>query len=377
MNKEIETKEYMEKLAGLKLSDSSRERIQKNLSEYAQFHTIPEGVRITEESRSIKQVQRSTSLLRLRFKYMPIAIIIALFVGGSVSYAAEGAVPGEILYGIKTEVNENIKVAFTFGAEAEARLQADLLDKRLAEAEELKSENKLSGEVGLRMQAEIEEQIQAASEAAAESDSSAKAILAAKIAATVQGYNSLVVDNNSLVIDLTNLDIDSDVSAALGTSLSTGTISIDTYIEDTDVRVKLLRSLLIKYQSDISTEIKTDLSAKLDTAASLVVEARSQSEAEARATLDDASELVGEVEAKLSTLGQVKVDAGIITDIDFSVDPLVDPIREVKVEVESGNTVDSDRSNSSVDADNSVDADVDTDLLNTSSSLNASSGLSL
>lgn len=77
---------------------------------------------------------------------MAIGMIIALLLSGSVSYAAEGALPGDALYVVKTEVNERVKSALALSAEAEAKLQAKLAAKRLEEAEKLAAEGKLDTE---------------------------------------------------------------------------------------------------------------------------------------------------------------------------------------------------------------------------------------
>jgi hypothetical protein len=62
--------------------------------------------------------------------------------------------------------------------------------------------------------------------------------------------------------------------------------------------------------------------AKLNIATNLLVTARTESETEARETAFAASKLVGEVEAKVSLLGSIKIDSdtGAIIDIDWSED---------------------------------------------------------
>ncbi|HEX4799229.1 MAG TPA: hypothetical protein VFV22_01695, partial [Candidatus Paceibacterota bacterium] len=107
------TNEYFEKLQNIKLSEASRTRIQNNLINYAHFNSIHENVSIPGDSRSIIRVPQRTTLFNLiKSKPMTAAIIaIVLMISGGASYAAEGSVPGELLYTIKTDVNENIKSA--------------------------------------------------------------------------------------------------------------------------------------------------------------------------------------------------------------------------------------------------------------------------
>ena len=80
----------------------------------------------------------------------------------------------------------------------------------------------------------------------------------------------------------------------------------------------------MKYRATLSTNVYTELDTKITTATTLTTAAETQAESDARATLDQAANVTGEVEAKLSTLGQVEIDpeTGIIVDIDFSIDPM-------------------------------------------------------
>src|SRR3989338_6897994 len=73
-------------------------------------------VRVAVAARQIGQrssiVQHFVSLV---FKPMPIVLIIALVFGGSASFAAEQALPGDTLYPVKVNVNEEVRglLAFT------------------------------------------------------------------------------------------------------------------------------------------------------------------------------------------------------------------------------------------------------------------------
>ena len=78
---------------------------------------------------------------------MSIIVIIALLLSGGVSYAAEGSVPGEALYVIKTEVNEPLKGALAVSEKAQANLEARLATERLEEAEVLAARGTLHAEV--------------------------------------------------------------------------------------------------------------------------------------------------------------------------------------------------------------------------------------
>lgn len=72
-----------------------------------------------------------------------IAIAVAVALGGGVSVAANGAHPGDALWGVKTQVNERVQESFAFGEEAKANLDILFAQARLKEAQDLAAEGKL------------------------------------------------------------------------------------------------------------------------------------------------------------------------------------------------------------------------------------------
>ena len=76
---------------------------------------------------------------------------------GSVSYAAEGTVPGDILYPIKIHVNENVESALAVSSESEARLEAEFAERRIMEAEALREESRLDRKTKAELSAQFNE----------------------------------------------------------------------------------------------------------------------------------------------------------------------------------------------------------------------------
>lgn len=66
-----------------------------------------------------------------------IAIVVMCLIGGSVSLAAEQALPGDTLYSVKTNFNEGIQSLVVFSPQARAKLNSDLVGRRLGEARQL------------------------------------------------------------------------------------------------------------------------------------------------------------------------------------------------------------------------------------------------
>ena len=100
--------------------------------------------------------------LTLLFKKpMPVPIIAALIIvlgGGGASFAAEGAVPGDVLYPLKLQVNEKVLSSVNFSPEAKAQWEIKLADRRLEEAEKLSSEGKLTADKMVTIESNFKDQ---------------------------------------------------------------------------------------------------------------------------------------------------------------------------------------------------------------------------
>lgn len=87
---------------------------------------------------------------------MVIALIIALLVGGGTSFAAQGTLPGDILYPIKVSVNEEVRGWIAISDEAQAKWDARRAEKRLEEAEELAAQGRLDAQTSADIESRFE-----------------------------------------------------------------------------------------------------------------------------------------------------------------------------------------------------------------------------
>lgn len=96
---------------------------------------------------------------------MPVALALILVISTtSVSFAASGALPGEILYSVKTKVNEKVELALASSHEAKATVQVRQAEERLKEVEVLA----VRGEVGAELIEETAQSVARHVEAAKE-----------------------------------------------------------------------------------------------------------------------------------------------------------------------------------------------------------------
>jgi hypothetical protein len=88
-------------------------------------------------------VYSRTLVSHVRFSYAIAVVLIVALAGGSSAFAAEGALPGDLLYPVKVSVVEPLRSAITVSTSAKAELEAEKAVRRLQEAEALASENRL------------------------------------------------------------------------------------------------------------------------------------------------------------------------------------------------------------------------------------------
>lgn len=368
MNLDKKTTEYLATLKDIKLSHSARKRIQTNLHEYAAFHSV----RVDEANRSIGEVHNGASLFTLKFASMPFIILLAIIIGGGTTLAAQNSVPGDILYPIKTGVNENIRGAIAMSADSEAKHQANLLEERLKEAQKLQAKGRLTEDIATKVATKISAQAKRAEAAASQSSEPVQVETKTKIASSLQNFLDSTMLDSKLVADIsTTLS-----TSMMASDLATGLYDINAYRTDMTARTEALAKVISKNKTKLDTRILAELTAKLDSAAKMTIEAYALSETDARKILDDAANLTGEVESKLSTLGQVEIDSdtGMITDIDFSIDPMIidrgDGGDDTSATSTSGSSAD-------VSVDTNVNETVDTNMIENTTNGSASGSINL
>jgi len=80
-------------------------------------------------------------------KSISFLVITGLLLGGTVSFAAENTVPGDTLFPIKVNINENIRGTFAVTSKAKAELEVRLLERRLEEVEKLALMSEVTPEI--------------------------------------------------------------------------------------------------------------------------------------------------------------------------------------------------------------------------------------
>lgn len=124
-----------------KLTEKEFEKIAKNLKEVSLSREQKESMLKNIYLRTPSELAPTPSPFAFTFFYSHqrmvgvLAIFVFAFTG--TTYAAANSLPGQFLYGVKVDVIEPLKLSLTIGEEAKNEYKIHLLQKRVAEIEEL------------------------------------------------------------------------------------------------------------------------------------------------------------------------------------------------------------------------------------------------
>jgi len=136
----------------LNLRGDERERTRGYLAEYMALKPL-RGTENVREATSTRLNEKwwSTSYALTLVSYtkrpMPAFIVaLILLVSGGTAIAAEGTLPGDMLYPVKVSINEEVRSAFSLTAQSQADWAINRTERRLKEASELALRGKLDAE---------------------------------------------------------------------------------------------------------------------------------------------------------------------------------------------------------------------------------------
>jgi len=117
-------------------------------------------------------------------KFAPaMAAVLIVALGGGTAYAAQAALPGEVLYTVKVNVNEPVRQALAVSTEAKAAFHTSVAQTRLEEAEALAAEGRLTASTSVDIEQRLEVHLAKAQEVAEKLEDEEKADLAGEVEA--------------------------------------------------------------------------------------------------------------------------------------------------------------------------------------------------
>ena len=233
--------------ASVHLSDAEKVRMKSVLQSYMRFHPLPEPV-------TTFTITRDWTL----FLYRPIAasLVLVLVVGSGVSYAAEGALPGDALYSVKTVINEPVKVALASSAEAKVEVEIELAERRIAEATALAADDRLDEITEAKLAVALDAHAEAAAvimEEIDEDDASAGAELSAR-------FETRLRAREDVLAEVRNTRAETETS--VGRAIRTASSRVALLRERSEVRLALAPALGGSLEEMDAPEVATMAMAK-------------------------------------------------------------------------------------------------------------------
>lgn len=125
-------------------------------------------------------------------KPMPIFLMLALLISGGLSASAENALPTDVLYPVKTHINERVRGWLAVSHESEADWQAQLMGRRLNEAEKLASEGILDADTQAELESDFQTHAEKAEKNIALGDVRAGAEINSKIESSLDAHEKIL-----------------------------------------------------------------------------------------------------------------------------------------------------------------------------------------
>lgn len=153
-------KTFFKKLRRQGLAQGERQVILDSLVLYVKKNPAGNNQRVRRIFYGSKSFSASTNFFKILYKPVFVTAIIAIIIvtGGGVAYAAEGALPGDLLYPIKIHINENVRTVIVVSPEAKIEWEVSRTERRLQEAEQLATQGRLDADTSSKISINLKSQ---------------------------------------------------------------------------------------------------------------------------------------------------------------------------------------------------------------------------
>ncbi len=305
---ETEIKKYAEKT---RLKAIEREMVRDRILSYMEYHPL-------KKERS--EVRVLSSLQQRDFVYISLntfwvkmgsgALALMLIIG--VPFLAERAVPGDVLYLVKTELTENIRTQLASTPYEKVALETKLMERRIAEARLLASEGKLTTEVEAKIAVTVKDHAEAVQSGLAELrvDDAEGAALAEIVFNSALEVQSAVLDQSDVASSSSVgsiLEVVNTMRDAVASGSSPTPPSYEGLLARIELETTRSYEFFITVKKSATPEEISDIERRLADIDRSIVAAK---------TLKDTDE-TGAVNQMMEVLGLIQKLIAFMTDIDI------------------------------------------------------------
>lgn len=148
------------KAKSIRLSAAERRDLRDRLVSYMEYHPLPKTSSATRQPEETILSEAYTTVRMRSVGYVTGVLAMLVLIG--VPVVAERAMPGDTLYPVKVQFNEELRSTLAFSPYAKVEWETERLERRLSEARLLADEGRLTNEI----EAEVAQAVQTHSEAA-------------------------------------------------------------------------------------------------------------------------------------------------------------------------------------------------------------------
>lgn len=151
------------KASTIRLSAAERNDLRARVVSYMEYHPLPKKASSTKATTAAPVLSEPFTEFKINYQLASgLAGFFAILTLVVVPVIAEQTVPGDVLYPVKVQFNEELRSTFSLSPYAKIEWETKRLERRLAEARLLADEGKLTEE----LEAEVAQAVQAHSDAA-------------------------------------------------------------------------------------------------------------------------------------------------------------------------------------------------------------------
>lgn len=296
--------------AKIRLKAIERRELRERVLSYMEYHPLPKNV----DSLIGIPSERFFTLSFNTFHTKIAGAAFAFFVVVGVPFVAEHSVPGDVLYPVKTQINESISAQFANSPYEKVAFETKLMERRIAEARLLAKAGKLSEEVEAEIAETVMNHANAAQESIAElkaADADEGAIAEISFGSTL-AVQSLVFDSSELGAHGSSTDGIADVVRAAKANADavkgTSTPSYERLIAGVELETTRAYELSKSVGSFATPEEGEDIKRRLADIDTKISDAKALHDADAAS--------VGSVELLSLVLSDIQKLVSFMTDID-------------------------------------------------------------
>lgn len=306
----------------IKMTALERRELRERLVSYVEYHPLPESVR------TAGNVQKSPLLSGETFELVSI-FNIGKYVGAFatlillvVPLVAERTVPGDVLYPVKVQFNEEIRGTLTLSPYEKVAWETTRLERRIAEARLLASEGRLTPEVEAEVVAAVRTHSDAAHkeiESIRETDGAEAAIAEIALASALDVQSEMLAN---ITHDTTTTESPdgavallagavAEVRSAAGDVSTNEALSYEKLMARLEIETTTAQELFTSIAGAASDEERSDIDRRLGALGRVIAEARAHSEHDSPDVLAKLTDAFSDTRKLISFMADIDVRAHV------------------------------------------------------------------